>query len=91
MSWAASAYLPSRRSRSRSPHRGGSYPSSRPPFPDHHSLDPYRSDWDSWDRDRAYAMERDRAVYEYGRRGRSRSPDDGTSCLDYLLDCDLTY
>jgi Cft2 family RNA processing exonuclease len=30
-------------------------------------------------------MERDRAVYDYGRRGRSRSPEDGTSCLDYLL------
>ncbi|KAF8505469.1 hypothetical protein F5888DRAFT_1604781 [Russula emetica] len=74
MSWAASAHLPSRRSRSRSPHRG-SYP-SRPPYPDH-GPDPYRSDWDSWDRERAYAMERDRAVYDYGRRGRSRSPEDG--------------
>jgi hypothetical protein len=77
MSWAASAHLPSGRSRSRSPHRG-SY-SSRPPYPDHHGPDPYRSDWDSWDRERAYAMERDRAVYDYGRRGRSRSPEDGTS------------
>ncbi|KAI0002946.1 hypothetical protein BJV74DRAFT_876354 [Russula compacta] len=75
MSWATSAYLPSRRSRSRSPHRG-SY-SSRPSYQDHHGPDPYRSDWDSWDRERAYAMERDRAMYDYGRRGRSRSPDDG--------------
>ncbi|KAI0269296.1 hypothetical protein BC834DRAFT_951531 [Gloeopeniophorella convolvens] len=74
MSWAASAYLPSRRSRSRSPHRG-SYP-PRPPYPDHHGPDPYRGDWESWDRERAYAIERDRAMYEYGRRGRSRSPDD---------------
>ena len=30
-------------------------------------------------------MERDRAMYDYGRRGRSRSPDDGMSCVDYLL------
>ena len=78
MSWAASAYLPSRRSRSRSPHRG-SY-SSRPSYPDLPGPDPYRSDWDPWDRERAYAMERDRTMYDYGRRGRSRSPDDGTSC-----------
>src|SRR5712675_264027 len=39
-SWAASASLPSRRSRSRSPHRGP-YP-SRPLYPDRHSPDPYR-------------------------------------------------
>ena len=35
-------------------------------------------------------MERDRAVYDYGRRGRSRTPEDGTSCLDHLLGCELT-
>ncbi|KAH9045722.1 hypothetical protein EDB85DRAFT_1908092 [Lactarius pseudohatsudake] len=75
MSWAASAYLPSRRSRSRSPHRAPY--SARPPYLDHHGPDPYRGDWDSWDRERTYAMERDRAMYDYGRRGRSRSPDDG--------------
>jgi hypothetical protein len=87
MSWAGSAYLPTRRSRSRSPRRS-SY-SSRP-YPEHHGTDPYRSDWDSWDRERVYAMERDRAMYDYDRRGRSRSPEDGMSCVDHLLVCDST-
>ena len=87
MSWATSAYLPSRRSRSRSPRRG-SYTSR--PYPDHHGPDPYRSDWDSWDRERIYAMERDRAIYDYDRRGRSRSPEDGMSRVDCLLVCELT-
>lgn len=35
---------------------------------------PYRADWDAYDRDRAWAHERDRAGYDYTRRGRSRSP-----------------
>jgi hypothetical protein len=87
MSWAASAYLPSRRSRSRSPRRG-SY-SSRP-YPDHHGPDPYRSDWDSWDRERVYAMERERAMYDFDRRGRSRSPEDGMARVNCLLGYELT-
>jgi len=67
MSWAAT-YPP--RSRSRSPR-------ARIPYPDSagYPQDPYRTDWDAYDRDRAWASyERDRAAYEYGRRGRSRSP-----------------
>ena len=73
MSWST-AYPP--RSRSRSPR-------ARPPYPDSagYPQDPYRSEWEIYDRDRAWAnYERDRAAYEYGRRGRSRSPpsDEGT-------------
>jgi hypothetical protein len=73
MSWATT-YPP--RSRSRSPR-------ARLPYPDTtgYPQDPYRPDWDAYDRDRAWATyERDRAAYEYGRRGRSRSPppDEGT-------------
>ncbi|KAF9464270.1 hypothetical protein BDZ94DRAFT_1256727 [Collybia nuda] len=66
MSWPAS-YPP--RSRSRSPR-------PRPPYPDvpYAQEQPYRADWDAYDRDRAWAYERDRAGYEYPRRGRSRSP-----------------
>ncbi|RDB17013.1 Serrate RNA effector molecule [Hypsizygus marmoreus] len=61
MSWT---YPP--RSRSRSPR-------SRPSYTDP-SQEPYRPEWDTYDRDRAWTYERDRAAYEYGRRGRSRSP-----------------
>ena len=73
MSWSAT-YPP--RSRSRSPR-------ARPPYPDSagYLQDPYRTDWEAYDRDRAWASyERDRAAYDYGRRGRSRSPppDEGT-------------
>ncbi|KAH7916110.1 hypothetical protein BJ138DRAFT_1053312 [Hygrophoropsis aurantiaca] len=73
-SWSASAYPPPRRSRSRSPPRGGHV--SRGPYPDpSHPHDSYRGGWDTHDRERAWAeYERDRAAYEYTRRGRSRSP-----------------
>ena len=39
--------------------------------------DGYRGDWDVYDRERGYY---DRGAYDYGRRGRSRSPgpEDGT-------------
>ncbi|KAI0771991.1 hypothetical protein BD413DRAFT_604124 [Trametes elegans] len=72
-SWS-SAYPPPPprgRSRSRSPYRGG-YP-PRASYPDAaYPQDPYRADWDTYDR---WAFERDRATaYDYGRRGRSRSP-----------------
>jgi len=70
MSWSSTYPPPPRRSRSRSP-RGG-YP-SRPPYSDSYP-EPYR-DWDSYDRDRGWpGYERDRVPYDYGRRGRSRSP-----------------
>ncbi|EPT02795.1 hypothetical protein FOMPIDRAFT_1022699 [Fomitopsis schrenkii] len=75
-SWSGSSYPPPprARSRSRSPYRG-SYP-ARPGYPEPgYSQDPYRADWEAYDRERAWASyERDRAAYEYGRRGRSRSP-----------------
>lgn len=66
MSWAPS-YPP--RSRSRSPR-------PRPPYPDATYVQepPYRADWDAYDRDRAWTHERERAGYDYTRRGRSRSP-----------------
>src|ERR1700742_1900987 len=71
MSWSAPYPPPPRRSRSRSP---------RPPYPQRSSYpesgypgDSYRSDWDTYDRDRWSAYDRDRGPYEYGRR-RSRSP-----------------
>ncbi|KAH9850035.1 hypothetical protein C2E23DRAFT_837171 [Lenzites betulinus] len=75
-SWS-SAYPPPPprgRSRSRSPYRGG-YP-PRSSYPDAaYPQDPYRADWEAYDRDRAWATyERERAVYDYGRRPRSRSP-----------------
>ncbi|KAI0824652.1 hypothetical protein BC628DRAFT_1377138 [Trametes gibbosa] len=75
-SWS-SAYPPPPprgRSRSRSPYRGG-YP-PRSSYPDAaYPQDPYRADWEAYDRDRAWAnYERERAAYDYGRRGRSRSP-----------------
>ncbi|GLB33267.1 putative protein with domain of unknown function (DUF3546) [Lyophyllum shimeji] len=60
MSWT---YPP--RSRSRSPRPRASYPDPL--------QDPYRGDYDAYDRDRGWAYERDRAGYDYGRR-RSRSP-----------------
>ncbi|KAF8883425.1 hypothetical protein BD779DRAFT_1612279 [Infundibulicybe gibba] len=70
MSWSSSYPPPPRRSRSRSPR--GSYP-PRPPYSD--APNPYRADWEAYDRDRAWAnYDRDRATYDYGRRGRSRSP-----------------
>ena len=71
-SWSAPVYP--RRSRSRSPYRGG-YP-GRPPYPDPYG-DPYRQEWDAYDRERWAGYERERGPYDYGRRGRSRSPDDG--------------
>lgn len=65
MSWSAS-YPP--RSRSRSPR-------PRPPYPDpSYPQEPHRADWDAYDRDRWANYERERAAYDYGRRGRSRSP-----------------
>ena len=76
MSWSSSVYPPPpppppRHSRSRSPYRG-SYPprghsDSYPP------ADPYRTEWDAYDRDR-WAYDREKPAYDYGRRGRSRSP-----------------
>ncbi|KAI0723048.1 hypothetical protein C8Q76DRAFT_614816 [Earliella scabrosa] len=68
---------PRGRSRSRSPYRG-SYP-PRSSYPDQaYPQDPYRADWEAYDRDRAWATyERERAAYEYSRRGRSRSPPPG--------------
>ncbi|KAF9815549.1 hypothetical protein IEO21_04549 [Rhodonia placenta] len=75
-SWSGSVYPPPPRgrSRSRSPYRGA-YP-PRPAYPDPaYPQDPYRADWEAYDRDRAWAnYERERAAYEYSRRGRSRSP-----------------
>jgi hypothetical protein len=80
MSWSSTYPPPPRRSRSRSP-RGG-YP-LRPLYPDSYS-DPYR-DWDSYDRDRGWTgYERDRVPYDYGRRGRSRSPPPPDESLLYL-------
>ncbi|KAM5534897.1 hypothetical protein V8D89_011452 [Ganoderma adspersum] len=65
------------RSRSRSPFRGDTYP-PRPPYPDQYPQDPYRTDWEAYDRDRAWASyERERQAYDYSRRGRSRSPPPG--------------
>ncbi|KAG5639154.1 hypothetical protein H0H81_006413 [Sphagnurus paluster] len=52
------------RSRSRSPTR------ARAGYPDQ-PQDPYRPDYDAYDRDRGWGYERG---YDYGRRGRSRSP-----------------
>src|SRR6266498_1220710 len=66
---------PPRRSRSRSPSRGGY---SGRPYPDSYP-EGYR-DWE-YDRER-WGYERDR-MYDYGRRGRSRSPptDEGMSLV----------
>ena len=72
-SWSG-PHPPSRRSRSRSPGRG--YGRSYPDQPGYPS-DPYRMEYDSYGRDRSYGdWERDRPGYDYGRRGRSRSPYD---------------
>ncbi|KDR74495.1 hypothetical protein GALMADRAFT_250472 [Galerina marginata CBS 339.88] len=75
-SWSSTYPPPPRRSRSRSPPRGG-YSSGRPPYPD--TYPDYRPEWDGYDRDRwAYERDgRDRPPYDYGRRGRSRSPPPG--------------
>jgi hypothetical protein len=35
-------------------------------------------------------MERDRAMYDYGRRGRSRSPDDGALPVNHVLGYEST-
>lgn len=75
-SWSASAYPPPPRgrSRSRSPYRAG-YPPPRGGDSSYPPPESYRSDWDAYERDRAWAhYERERAGYDYGRRGRSRSP-----------------
>ncbi|OAX39133.1 hypothetical protein K503DRAFT_769766 [Rhizopogon vinicolor AM-OR11-026] len=73
-SWPAPAYPPPRRSRSRSPPRGG-HP--RPPHSDAaYPPDQHRGGWDPHERDRERVWveyERDRAAYEPTRR-RSRSP-----------------
>ncbi|KAI1789040.1 hypothetical protein LXA43DRAFT_1023033 [Ganoderma leucocontextum] len=62
------------RSRSRSPFRGDTYP-PRASYPDQFPQEPYRTDWEAYDRDRAWASyERERQAYDYSRRGRSRSP-----------------
>ncbi|KAH7888102.1 hypothetical protein F5I97DRAFT_1865687 [Phlebopus sp. FC_14] len=72
-SWSASAYPPSRRSRSRSPGRGDY--GARPPHPDSAYGQDYRAGWDNYDRERMWVdYERERVAYEYSRRGRSRSP-----------------
>ena len=61
---AGGVYPPPPRSRSRSPY------AQRAPYPDAAYNDPYRNDWETYERERGYG---DR--YDYaGRRGRSRSP-----------------
>ena len=76
---------PSRGERSRSPrsaHGRGSYPDPAYPY------DQYRGDWDNYSRERPWSdVERDRATYDYSRRGRSRSPppDDRQSLPKFLL------
>ncbi|KAG6828765.1 hypothetical protein H0H92_006844 [Tricholoma furcatifolium] len=61
MSWTYPA-----RSRSRSPR-------SRPSYPEP-VQDVYRGEYDSYDRDRSWTGGYERSSYDYGRRGRSRSP-----------------
>ncbi|KAF8164885.1 hypothetical protein B0H34DRAFT_687006 [Crassisporium funariophilum] len=74
MSWPSSYPPPPRRSRSRSPPPRAGYPSGRPVYPDVYP-EPYRAEWDAYDRDRNYpGYERERPPYDYPRRGRSRSP-----------------
>ncbi|GAW02170.1 arsenite-resistant protein asr2 [Lentinula edodes] len=64
--------IPSRRSRSRSP-RGPYQPKNVYEYPPELGA----RDWDGYDKDRAWAAyDRERAGFDYGRRGRSRSPDD---------------
>ena len=69
---------PRGRSRSRSPHRGGPYP-PRSSYPDPaFPQEPYRADWEAYDRDRAWGnYERERGGYEYRRRSRSPPMDEG--------------
>lgn len=79
MSWT---YPP--RSRSRSPRARPSYTDS--------SQEPYRADWDAYDRDRAWASyERERAAYEYSRRGRSRSPPPDEGAVSLMGECYIPY
>ncbi|KAH8094761.1 hypothetical protein DFH11DRAFT_1555368 [Phellopilus nigrolimitatus] len=72
-SWSGSHPPPPRGERSRSPSRGAY---GRPAYPDPpYAAEPYRSDWDHYSRERAWAdWERDKTAYDYGRRPRSRSP-----------------
>ena len=73
--WSGSAYPPTRRSRSRSPPRGGYPPREDAAVPGVYPPADYRAEWDAYNRGRWDDYQR----YEYGRRGRSRSPppDDG--------------
>lgn len=77
-SWSGPYPPPPRRSsRSRSPRARAAY--ADPAYP---SQEPYRADWDAYDRDRAHWATYERPPYDYSRRGRSRSPglpDEGTS------------
>lgn len=78
---------PPRSERSRSPSRGAY---SRPAYADQPYPDAYRADWDAYNRERAWAeWERERAAYDYGRRGRSRSPpyDEGAGLKPFLRYC----
>lgn len=68
--WSGSAYPPSRRSRSRSPPRGGYPPREDATGPAVYPPVDYRAEWDAYHRSRWDDYQR----YEYGRRGRSRSP-----------------
>ena len=78
-SWSSTHGAPARSERSRSPPRGAY---GRPPYPDPYT-DSHRDHWDSYNRDRAWAdYERDRG-YDYGRRGRSRSPQPDDCALQY--------
>lgn len=82
-SWAGPAPPPPRADRSRSPSRGAYGRAAYPDTPAAYAPDQYRGDWDAYHRDRAWAeYEREKAAYDYGRRGRSRSPpyDEGTNC-----------
>jgi hypothetical protein len=88
-SWPAPAYPPPRRSRSRSPPRGG-HP--RPQYPDTgYPPDQHRGGggWDPHERDRERAWleyERDRTAYDHTRRrSRSPPPDDSMKFSLYFI------